>query len=138
VLTDAAPVAFIPSTDLDRSRFFYVETLGLRLAEEGDAGLILDIAGTKVWVVKVGDELRAQPFTIFGWQVDDLDGTMAALAERGIEFLRYDGFGQDEAGVWTAPSGTRIAWFEDPEGNNLSLNDRTRARNDREDRAGSP
>jgi hypothetical protein len=48
---------------------------------------------------------------------------MAALAERGIEFLRYDGFGQDEAGVWTSPSGTHIAWFEDPEGNNLSLND---------------
>jgi catechol 2,3-dioxygenase-like lactoylglutathione lyase family enzyme len=123
VLTDAAPVAFIPSTDLVRSRSFYVETLGLRLAEERDAGLVLDVGGTKVWVVKVGDELRAQPFTIFGWQVDDLDGAMAGLAERGIEFLRYDGFGQDEAGVWTAPSGTRIAWFEDPEGNNLSLND---------------
>jgi catechol 2,3-dioxygenase-like lactoylglutathione lyase family enzyme len=123
VLTDAAPLAFIPSTDLDRSRSFYVETLGLRLAEESDAGLVLDLAGTKVWVVKVGDELRAQPFTIFGWQVDDLDATMAGLAERGIEFLSYDGFGQDDAGVWTAPSGTRIAWFEDPEGNNLSLND---------------
>jgi predicted enzyme related to lactoylglutathione lyase len=74
-------------------------------------------------VVKVGDELSPQPFTIFGWQVDDLDATLAALAERGIEFLRYDGMGQDDRGVWTAPGGTRIAWFNDPDGNNLSLND---------------
>ena len=123
MLTDAAPVAFIPSTDLDRSRSFYEGTLGVRLVEATDFGLVFDVGGTKVWVVLVGDELRPQPFTIFGWQVDDLDTTIAGLAERGIEFLRYDGFDQDDAGVWTSPTGTRIAWFEDPEGNNLSLND---------------
>jgi catechol 2,3-dioxygenase-like lactoylglutathione lyase family enzyme len=123
VLTDAAPFAFIPSTDLDRSRSFYEGTLGVRLVEATDFGLIFDVGGTKVWVVLVGDELNPQPFTIFGWQVDDLDATIGALADRGIEFLRYDGMEQDEAGVWTSPTGTRIAWFEDPEGNNLSLND---------------
>jgi len=123
MLTDAAPAGFIPSTDLDRSRSFYEGTLGLRLVEANDARLILDVAGTKLSVVKVGDSLSPQPFTIFGWEVEDLEATIAALAERGIEFLRYDGFDQDAAGVWTAPSGTRIAWFEDPEGNNLSLND---------------
>jgi catechol 2,3-dioxygenase-like lactoylglutathione lyase family enzyme len=123
VLAAAAPVAFIPSTDLDRSRAFYAETLGLRLVEDTAHGLVLDVQGTKVWVVKVGDVLRPQPFTIFGWQADDLDATMASLADGGIEFLRYDGMDQDDAGVWTSPSGNRIAWFEDPEGNNLSLND---------------
>jgi catechol 2,3-dioxygenase-like lactoylglutathione lyase family enzyme len=123
MLTDAAPAAFIPSTDLDRSRAFYEGTLGLRLTEVNPARLILDVAGTKLSVVNVGDSLDPQPFTIFGWEVADLDVTIAALAERGVEFLRYDGFDQDAAGVWTAPSGTRVAWFEDPEGNNLSLND---------------
>lgn len=123
MLTDAAPAAFIPSTDLDGSRSFYEGTLGLRLVEANPARLILDVAGTKLSVVMVGDTLDPQPFTIFGWEVADLDATIAALAERGIEFLRYDGFDQDAAGIWTAPSGTRVAWFEDPEGNNLSLND---------------
>jgi predicted enzyme related to lactoylglutathione lyase len=28
---------------------------------------------------------------------------------------------QDDHGIWTAPSGARIAWFHDPDGNNLSL-----------------
>jgi catechol 2,3-dioxygenase-like lactoylglutathione lyase family enzyme len=123
VLTDAAPAAFIPSTDLDRSRSFYEGTLGARLVEANPARLIFDVAGTKLSVVLVGDTLDPQPFTIFGWEVADLDASVDGLAKRGIEFLRYDGFDQDAAGIWTAPSGTRVAWFEDPEGNNLSLND---------------
>lgn len=123
MLTDAAPASFVPSTDLERSRAFYEATLGLRLVEANPARLIFDVAGTKLSVVLVGDTLDPQPFTIFGWEVDDLEATIASLDDRGVEFLRYDGFDQDAAGIWTAPSGTRVAWFEDPEGNNLSLND---------------
>ncbi|MEZ5093484.1 VOC family protein [Nocardioides sp.] len=43
------------------------------------------------------------------------------LVRAGVVVNRYDGLGQDERGIWTAPSGTRIAWFHDPDGNNLSL-----------------
>ena len=39
----------------------------------------------------------------------------------GVEPLRYEGMEQDEAGVWTAPGGARIVWFQDPDGNTLSL-----------------
>jgi catechol 2,3-dioxygenase-like lactoylglutathione lyase family enzyme len=123
VLASAAPVVFIPSTDLDRSRVFYADTLGLTVTEASDAGIVLDLQGTTVWLVLVGEEFHVQPFTVFGWRVEGLDATMAAMTERGIEFLGYDGMGQDDAGVWTAPSGRRIAWFTDPDGNNLSLND---------------
>jgi hypothetical protein len=28
---------------------------------------------------------------------------------------------QDDLGVWQAPSGARVAWFKDPDGNLLSL-----------------
>jgi predicted enzyme related to lactoylglutathione lyase len=36
--------------------------------------------------------------------------------------LIYPGFGQDEAGIWNSPDGgARIAWFNDSEGNLLSL-----------------
>ena len=40
---------------------------------------------------------------------------------KGVRFTRYDGMGQDEAGIWTTPSGDRVAWFTDPDGNTLSL-----------------
>jgi predicted enzyme related to lactoylglutathione lyase len=38
-----------------------------------------------------------------------------------VVFTRYDGMGQDALGIWTAPDGARVAWFLDPDGNNLSL-----------------
>jgi catechol 2,3-dioxygenase-like lactoylglutathione lyase family enzyme len=123
LLTDAAPVAFIPSTDLERSRRFYGDTLGQHVAEVTDFAVVLDVAGTTVRVVRVGDELAAQPFTVFGWRVTDLDAEIDALTAAGVAFLRYDGMTQDDRGAWASPSGTRIAWFKDPDGNTLSLND---------------
>jgi catechol 2,3-dioxygenase-like lactoylglutathione lyase family enzyme len=123
VLADAQPVAFIPSTDLERSRRFFGETLGQTVIEVTDFAVVLDVAGTTVRVVDVRDQLDPRPFTVFGWRVTDLDAEMAALAAAGVQFLRYDGMPQDDAGAWTSPSGTRIAWFKDPDGNTLSLND---------------
>ena len=64
----------------------------------------------------------AQPgYTVLGWRVDDIAATMAELSARGVEFRRYEGMGQDEAGVWTTPDGAQVAWFADPDGNTLSL-----------------
>jgi len=50
-----------------------------------------------------------------------LDETIAGLAGRGVEFVRYEGMDQDPACVWTAPGGAQVAWFRDPDGNVLSL-----------------
>jgi hypothetical protein len=51
----------------------------------------------------------------------DLDAAVAALRARGVEPRRYEGMEQDESAAWTAPGGSRIAWFADPDGNILSL-----------------
>jgi catechol 2,3-dioxygenase-like lactoylglutathione lyase family enzyme len=123
VLAATAPVAFIPSTDLDRSRAFYEGTLGQAVASQDGFAVVLDVDGLNVRVVKVGDEFHVQPFTVFGWRVTDLDAEIADLTARGIAFLRFDGMDQDATGAWRSPSGTRIAWFKDPDGNTLSLND---------------
>ena len=48
-------------------------------------------------------------------------GTGPAGTGHGVEFRRYEGMGQDEAGVWTTPDGAQVAWFADPDGNMLSL-----------------
>ena len=58
---------------------------------------------------------------MLAWNVDDIDAVVDGLVARGVGFARYDGLDQDERGVWTAPDGARIAWFLDPDGNNLSL-----------------
>jgi hypothetical protein len=46
---------------------------------------------------------------------------VAATDQLPVDFIHYDGMDQDERGTWTSPSGARVAWFRDPDGNLLSL-----------------
>jgi catechol 2,3-dioxygenase-like lactoylglutathione lyase family enzyme len=60
--------------------------------------------------------------TVLGWAVPDIRAAITALKAKGVEFLVYPGFGQDADGVWAHPGGgAKICWFNDPDGNNLSL-----------------
>ena len=43
------------------------------------------------------------------------------LAKKGVRFERFPGMEQDAKGVWKSPSGARVAWFKDPDGNILSI-----------------
>jgi catechol 2,3-dioxygenase-like lactoylglutathione lyase family enzyme len=117
MLDKAHLMAFVPSTDLDRSREFYAGALGLELVETTPFACVLRSGGTTLRVTRV-EELRPQPFTVLGWEVPDLRAALAALP---VPVLRFPGLGQDDDGVWTTPGGDRIAWFADPDGNTLSL-----------------
>ena len=113
-------VAFVAATDLDRARDFYEQTLGLPVLEQNDFACVLDAHGTMLRVTAVHQVARAG-YTVLGWHVTDIAAAVRDLAGRGVAFLRYDGMDQDEQGIWTAPSGARVAWFADPDGNTLSL-----------------
>ena len=113
-------VAFAASTDLDRSRTFYQEVLGLTLVHADPYACEFDSAGTTLRVTRV-ETLVAAGYTVLGWEVPDLAAGVADLAGRGVTFSRYPGMDQDELGIWTAPGGDRVAWFADPDANTLSL-----------------
>ena len=113
-------IAMVPVTDLDRAALFYGATLGLTEQSRDAFAVVFRVGGTMLRVTKV-DGLRPQPFTVLGWAVPDIDAAVADLAARGVTVTRYDGMGQDDNGIWTAPGGDRITWFTDPDGNNLSL-----------------
>ena len=115
-----AMVAFVPSTDLERSRAFYADLLGLEWVETTPYACVLRCGGTTLRVALV-DELTAPAYTVLGWVVDDLAVVMARLADAGVEPTRYEGMGQDEHGVWRTPTGDLVAWFRDPDGSTLSL-----------------
>jgi catechol 2,3-dioxygenase-like lactoylglutathione lyase family enzyme len=120
MLADKALVGFVATTDLERARQFYADVLGLRLVEQNGFAAVFDTAGTMLRVTLVHEPARAT-YTILGWQVPDIEQTVDALADRGVEFLRFDGMQQDERGIWTTPDGSAVAWFHDPDGNTLSL-----------------
>ena len=109
-------VAFVASTDLDRSLEFYGTTLGLEL--QGRDSFACQFRGLRVTLV---NEPAHAPYTVLGWTVDDIEASVRALGERGVSFESFDGMAQDELGIWTSPGGARIAWFRDPDGNTLSL-----------------
>ena len=113
-------MGFAPTTDLGRAREFFGTTLGLTCTHEDGVAVVFDANGTMIRVTLV-PELTPAPFTILGWEVDDITATARALQSRAVEFLRIDGMGQDADGVWTAPGGDQVAWFHDPDGNTLSL-----------------
>jgi catechol 2,3-dioxygenase-like lactoylglutathione lyase family enzyme len=120
MLESARAMAFVPVTDLERARDFYEGVLGLEVLDVSGFACVFRVGGATLRVALVG-ELSPQPFTVFGWAVGAISETMAGLAARGVEFLRYEDMDQDPTGVWTTPGGDRIAWFRDPDGNVLSL-----------------
>lgn len=124
--TGAARVmAMICVSDRERARGFYRDVLGPVL---GIGAPAIDHFGDQF---PCGDgfiRLTAQPdwvpgqYPVLGWQVADAGAAVAGLVAGGVEMLIYPGFGQDSQGIWNSPDGgARIAWFNDSEGNLLSL-----------------
>ena len=123
MIADAELIAFVPSTDLASSREFYEGVLGLPLTEDSSFAVAFDAHGTQLRVTRVEQRVAA-PYTVLGWGVPDIARAIRELTARAVAFERYAGMDQDADGVWQAPSGARIAWFRDPDGNVLSLTQR--------------
>ena len=113
-------VAFVATTTPARAKEFYANVLELSLLSEDGFALMFDAGGTKLRVAIVREH-RPAGNTVLGWIVPDIRRSLQDLTSRGVKFNRYEEFEQDEFGIWTSPSGARVAWFGDPDGNTLSL-----------------
>jgi catechol 2,3-dioxygenase-like lactoylglutathione lyase family enzyme len=113
-------IAFVATTNPSRAKKFYKDTLGLRFVSEGEFALVFDANGIMLRVTPV-KEFEPTCFTVLGWVVEDIAKEVRELAKRGVRFQRYDWMPQDADGVWTSPDNAKVAWFNDPDGNTLSL-----------------
>jgi catechol 2,3-dioxygenase-like lactoylglutathione lyase family enzyme len=113
-------VAFVPVKRASNARAFYEKKLGLRCVSEDEFAVVFDAQGITLRAALV-PKFTPQEFTIAGWEVANIKATVSALMARGVEFQKYGLPGQDDRGIWTAPSGARVAWFKDPDGNVLSV-----------------
>ena len=122
ILGGSEVIAFAPTIDPLKARAFYEGVLGLRLvADEKPFALVFDANGIMLRVTTVHD-LKPQPFTVLGWRVADIEGTVDKLVGAGVRFERFPGMNDgDPRGIWKSPGGARIAWFKDPDGNVLSV-----------------
>jgi catechol 2,3-dioxygenase-like lactoylglutathione lyase family enzyme len=116
-------IAFVTIVDVERAKRFYADTLGLRLvSEEPPFALVFDANGIMIRL-GMGKELPPAHGTVLGWQVPDIEAAVRALQASGVQFERYGFMKQDDSGIWTAPTGARVAWFKDPDGNILSVSE---------------
>jgi catechol 2,3-dioxygenase-like lactoylglutathione lyase family enzyme len=106
--------------DLEKARAFYADTLGIEVSEE--MGLVnLKLAGGRDTLIYPKPDFTPATYTILNFPVPDIDEAVDELTKRGVRFERYEGFDQDEKGVWRGEGGPPIAWFTDPAGNILSV-----------------
>jgi catechol 2,3-dioxygenase-like lactoylglutathione lyase family enzyme len=113
-------VAFVPISDGEKARAFYEGVLGLRFVKDDGFALVFDANGIMVRAAKM-KEVKPAQFTVLGWQVSEIENVARGLAAKGVKFEVFGFFKQDELGIWTAPTGDKVAWFKDPDGNVLSI-----------------
>jgi predicted enzyme related to lactoylglutathione lyase len=105
----------VPTQDPERSRLFYVETLGLRSDDHARYEFWAGQTCFAIWEpARFGMDFQPQKNAAPLLHVDDVAATRAELEEKGIEFV-----GQTmDTGV------CHMALFSDPDGNDLALHHR--------------
>ena len=120
MLSDHDIVLFLPTAKPDQALAFYRDVLGLPLVEDSPFAIVFRVGKHMLRIQKLSAHTPGA-HTVLGWGVGDIRAEIAGLATRGVAFNRYPRLDQDEHGVWTAPGGDQVAWFNDPDGNSLSL-----------------
>jgi catechol 2,3-dioxygenase-like lactoylglutathione lyase family enzyme len=116
-------IGSVSIVDVSRARDFYRDILGLRLVkEEPPFALVFDANGIMLRL-GMAKELPPAHGTVLGWKVPEIAATVKNLVQAGVRFERYGGMNQDDLGIWISPTGAKVAWFKDPDGNTLSISE---------------
>ncbi len=113
-------VTFLLTQNPDAALRFYRDTLGFTFLRDDGFALVFDLNGVMLRISKVPSFTPAQN-TVLGWESKDIVPAMDGLLRKGVVFERYPNMGQDERGICTFPTGDKVAWFKDPDGNVLSI-----------------
>jgi len=120
MLANCNLAAFIATANPEKAKDFYQNTLGLTLTSDEEYAIVFDANGTTLRMQKSGP-FTPHPFTSLGWHVPVIEAEMSELRAKGVVFEQYPWMPADSDGVMTFPSGAKVAWFKDPDGNLLSL-----------------
>jgi predicted enzyme related to lactoylglutathione lyase len=107
------------ASDIDAERAFFRDTLGVSVTD-ADGMLHIELAGGHRVLIYPRDDHEPATFTVLNFEVADIDAAVEEASRRGVQFERYEGFGQDDRGI-AREFGPPIAWFKDPAGNIIAL-----------------
>lgn len=113
------------TNDLEASKAFYAETLGLEVLENEMGILEIKAAASNKFIIYPKENHQPATFTVLNFEVKDIENKVDGLIGKGIVFEQYpEPMKTDKKGIcWSSGknTGPHIAWFKDPAGNILSL-----------------
>jgi predicted enzyme related to lactoylglutathione lyase len=120
VLSSNKAFSGFSTDDIPAAKTFYGETLGIEVTEENGMLTLHLAGGERPTLIYPKPDHEPATFTILNFEAKPIEDTVRDLAERGVEFERYEGMDFDELGIMRG-GGPPIAWFKDPAGNVLSV-----------------
>ncbi|MFN3465442.1 MAG: VOC family protein [Terricaulis sp.] len=120
MLGSATVTALVGTMKPEISKAFYQDTLGLKFISDDGFALVFEGKNARVRVSRVPGVTPAA-YAVLAFQVDDIEKAVDGLTAKGVVFARFGFFVQDAQGIWSAPDGTKVAWFHDPDLNLLSV-----------------
>jgi catechol 2,3-dioxygenase-like lactoylglutathione lyase family enzyme len=117
---DGSVVTFLMTQNPEAAIAFYRDKLGIAYLRDDGFALVFDMSGVMLRIAKTKG-FTAAPNTVLGWETRDIGTALKKLEQRGVTLERYPNMGQDEQGICTFPTGDKVAWFKDPDGNVLSI-----------------
>jgi len=123
MLTNSPVSAILPTTDLGRARDFYQNKLGLTAtAVPFDDPLMFEAGNKTVLVVYHRPEGTKAEHTVAGFMVTNIEDQIAELKTKGVVFEDYDMPGFNHINHVMDYGNVKSAWFKDPDGNILAIN----------------
>ena len=120
MLASSKMIGFVPTRDSKTARGFYEGKLGFQFISDDPFALVMRAGENIIRIAKAKDFTPA-PYTVLGWEVQHIEAIVKWLSERGVVFAKYPFVQDQQLGIWTTPSGDKVAWFKDPDGNVLSV-----------------
>ncbi|SCM76436.1 conserved hypothetical protein [uncultured Pleomorphomonas sp.] len=122
MLRDRNSSAIVAVSDIVRARRFYADVLELDLVEEDMDGVMVFRTGATQLVVYRSDSAGTNRANAVVWDAgDEIDAIVTDLAAKGVVFEHYPEIGAFRDSIHHA-DGMKLAWFRDPDGNILHIN----------------
>lgn len=121
MLGDSKVYPTIAVKDLDAAKKFYGELLGLEVADENPGGVAYKSGNSGIFVYP-SEMAGTNKATYASWSVSDIEATIEDLKAKGLSFEHYDDMpGMTREGDIHTMGPLKAAWFKDPDGNILAL-----------------
>jgi catechol 2,3-dioxygenase-like lactoylglutathione lyase family enzyme len=120
MLGNSNAVPTIAVKDVEAAKKFYSDVLGLELLKENVEGLTYKSGDSRI-LVYPSSYAGSNKATYAGWSVDNIETAVEELKSKGVQFEHYDFPGSTLEGDIHVMGDIKGAWFTDPDGNILAL-----------------